>query len=290
MSLTRNCQGEDGYLIFESVWKSGECENFMGDLSFINAGSYAYDKNNVKTARDELMPKIFNYFSTAIGFHSPTDPRYNPIQGYILEACKKYPMMCSDFLGTTLCKGVLESKIASSPWLGDWCGCYYTNPLHLQTRPETIYCDQFCLNAIPSYNVDTGEIYKCNSTVCIISDVSIQLASSTLGGKPLFTQMCNCSPEKPCYCIFKNITIEDFLHPGEAKAIFNSSCNKKDVYVGSSGPGGGNVNFKVNDTYFTKEGIQQDYTWTYVTFGVLGFFLVVGIVVFFVRRNRLKHH
>jgi hypothetical protein len=100
--------------------------------------------------------------------------------------------------------------VSLNPPILDWCGCFVPpDPITLEVDSDfPPVCDPLCVNdqAIDLVN-DQGIGLKCNSAICVISDISLNTAGST-NRQYDFNQICNAcedsqlnGSDQPCRCI-----------------------------------------------------------------------------------------
>lgn len=135
---------------------------------------------------------------------------YHPFQDLLDDICTKSPGMCQDGLRNA-CSSLTAKQLSTRPDLIKWCGCYlppqeyekYTNQFQL-----TVECTPLCSRpeAI-KLSAENGLTEKtCQQDACIIDDINIALANTTVQGSIKFNQLCGgCSGN--CRCMMSNVTI-----------------------------------------------------------------------------------
>ncbi len=136
----------------------------------------------------------------------PGLPGYDSFQEILLNACTLPQFaiqgVCQAAAEKMCLKCERDEAIASAPVLR-LCGCnvFSLNPVAYEELPRE--CDPLCAQALVSKIRDrtSGEVGQCIANVCVINDVSIAAARSTIGGIN-FTQVCpQCSQAQQCKCI-----------------------------------------------------------------------------------------
>jgi hypothetical protein len=121
---------------------------------------------------------------------------------FVYSICQEYPYLCGNFLQKTVCSNMSKDDVVNNPNMLKWCGCYLTSQSYVDYVDNlgvSKECSPFCNrpNVIPLYDTDTKLPKYCNQSVCIIDDVTITLAKTTLeseglaGGNINFNQICN---------------------------------------------------------------------------------------------------
>jgi hypothetical protein len=159
---------------------------------------------------ENLFKQMFNRYSSYGG--TLTNGTVNHLNSMIWEICSKYPGICKSSL-LKYCVNITPTIINRNPSLLKWCGCYmpsteyskYTN-LYLIKQECTPYCDQN--NIISLVESDNKTIKKCKQNICLIDDISIQLAYSQTSGNIIFSQICpSCLNNTICKCILTGTTM-----------------------------------------------------------------------------------
>jgi hypothetical protein len=154
-----------------------------------------------------MLQQAVNKFTNGLqgnligGFSDQLDQGFT---NWLVSVCSEYPQLCSGFLKTT-CKNATPELLKVNPLAAQWCGCYmpdeqyssYINNFGLSKQ-----CTPYCAagDVIPLYDANTNTPLTCDQGVCIIDDVTINLAKTKFagsgnGGNLNFNQICNgCSP------------------------------------------------------------------------------------------------
>lgn len=162
----------------------------------------------------ELMAAVFAKYKEngfVIGALPGTDG-YNPFQEFLYEICCSFPIICQQSLDDT-CNIYTSQRLTGNPEIANWCGCYLPKAEY-EHYVEDYQINQECTpmcnrpTTIPLVTGD-GTPYKCTQTVCLIDDITIGLANSTVTDGINITQVCgNCGTGASCSCIVEDNTIE----------------------------------------------------------------------------------
>ena len=162
--------------------------------------------------RDEnsVLPKLVS--QTTKGYYPQTDSLYTFFRNVEVRGIAN-PLIqniCNANLSQFTQVADKRRFVSLNPPLLDWCGCFTPpDPVTLEVDssfpPE---CDPLCVNDQSINLVDSSGIaIECNSTVCVISDVSLNVAGST-NRQYDFQQICNACESsqlnpssQPCRCI-----------------------------------------------------------------------------------------
>lgn len=167
----------------------------------------------------KLMSKVlerYAYDGFVLGTN-PGDVGYSSFQDMLYVVSCAAPIIMQDGLRKT-CSIYNAEQVSRNPTIANFCGCYlrdeeYTQYVDLyQVNKE---CTPTCnrLTSIPTITGDNQPI-RCNQTVCIIDDISINLISSNIGQSGVgISQVCgNCSGNQmgetgSCTCVINSDVI-----------------------------------------------------------------------------------
>ncbi len=162
--------------------------------------------------RDEnsVLPKLVS--QTTKGYYQQTDSLYTFFRDVEVRGIANpiIQNICNADLSQFTEVADKRRFVSLNPPVLDWCGCFTpADPVTLKVDPDfPPECDPLCVNDQSINLVDTSGIaIECNSTVCVISDVSLNVAGST-NRQYDFQQICNACESKqlnpssqPCRCI-----------------------------------------------------------------------------------------
>jgi len=124
----------------------------------------------------------------------PGSRQYHPLQENIFnDLCCPFPLICQTLLKDS-CKNLSSNIITKNKELNKWCGC------HLPKEQYQDYATQFNIDVpctpmcnqpftIPNVKKD-GEVLRCDKTICIINDITLNIVNSNIGGNINFDQIC----------------------------------------------------------------------------------------------------
>lgn len=179
------------------------------------------DPQDLRWAQLLMNAVLAKYRRQGYTIPSPVNsPGYSLFQQYLKNyVCCRYPIVCQQGLEAS-CRNLDIDTVSSDIELADWCGCYMANSQYEE------YVDNFGVNktctppcnrnsSIKQVNIDNSYI-PCTQGVCIIDDVTINIANSS-GGEINFEQFCTgcgqvegdgLSSGGNCSCIINDATIE----------------------------------------------------------------------------------
>jgi hypothetical protein len=198
---------------WKAVWAStlpGDgrtCTQLFNDIINTNSnGLYQYNPQLFNRVNENMTFMLSKYFNSGRNGNLvlPGEPGWNDFQFTLVQACRNIPGSCST-AQTLLCDGCSRAQIANNPDLLTLCGCYppKLDP-KIYTRDVPIECDPLCAQLISAKRItpDTGAVIPCQDTVCVMDNISITAAKSSVDGISI-TQVCpGCNPQTGCICIF----------------------------------------------------------------------------------------
>lgn len=162
--------------------------------------------------RDEnsVLPKLVS--QNTKGYYPQTDALYTFFRDPFVRGIAN-PILqniCNTNLAQFSAVADKRRFVSLNPPILDWCGCF-TPPDSISLEVDPNFppeCDPLCVNDQSIKLVDTSGVgLECNSAVCVISDVSLNVAGST-NRQYDFQQICNAcedsslnSSSQPCRCI-----------------------------------------------------------------------------------------
>lgn len=220
------------------IWSTFPCKEIYSDILFTSSqGVREYNPCNLARVQANI-DHLLTQYTTAYGFDftsNTSSPKYDSFQSTLIDLCNSpiVPGGCNLFL-TNYCGQRTRQEIESDSALADMCGCYAPPQYPTQTlAPE---CDPIChlVNTSQQAQPCSGEITSCSNTVCVLSDININLVDSSV--VPAFQQICpSCSnPAMPCTCIISGVNIVGTLDDAGVGAQYlqycgkNSQCYKSD--------------------------------------------------------------
>lgn len=127
---------------------------------------------------------------------SPGSEKYGQMQSVLIDTCSNNAQFqlqgACQSAAENICNLCVTEDLLNNRDLLKMCGCKIKSLPEIseysQIPPE---CDPLCAQeqVVKNRNPNTGEIYECNSSVCVINDISISSADLIKGGIQ-FTQVC----------------------------------------------------------------------------------------------------
>lgn len=196
---TNNCNREFNSIIYSGVNPPGSN----------GAPIRQFSPNGFRQVSDDMQYLLTNFFNSTPTGHTvstPGSPGYDTFQQTLVDACTNPEYnnqgSCQEAL-VLMCQGCNRTTILNNADTLKLCGCNVPG-LDAKVYPDIPReCDPVCAQAIISKRRDpqSGIVAECNSPVCVIDNISIVSARSTIGGIS-FTQICpQCTGGQPCRCI-----------------------------------------------------------------------------------------
>jgi hypothetical protein len=176
------------------------CSHIVGG-GVIENGGYIYDQ-------DLLNGMISRYIQDGGDLSGGESTEGNiKLNTMIWSICNQTPGLCQKAL-YNYCANITGETILRNSNLLPWCGCYmpgeqyekYTS-LYQLTRECTPICNMSA--TLKPSTADGSHFLTCKQSICIIDDISINIAKSQVGNVS-FTQLCNSCGEGTCNCIINN--------------------------------------------------------------------------------------
>jgi hypothetical protein len=184
-------KGTDLFNLWENVYN---CPQAYSNKINDNKGRFKYNENEMERSRNDVRNLFQNYETTNTITDDITSPEYSSFQETLLDLCinPRLPGICGKYLNN-FCGGFTRSQVQNSPSLIEFCGCYTEPNKNYLKYTKNPACDPLCHRSTtsPKANINTGEIFVCDETVCVISDVEIKASQGTrIGGGINFTSVC----------------------------------------------------------------------------------------------------
>jgi hypothetical protein len=163
-------------------------------------------------AFDGMFAKYISYGGTLFQSEA-TQGSLTDLNAQIFKICTQTPAICENSL-KAYCEQITLDDIIRDPSIQPWCGCYMPDAQY--AKYTDLY--EIALECTPACNA-TGVILPptsdgtgskvCQSSTCVIDDISIELYSSRVEGTGInFTQLCpSCSSGATCTCLITGSTI-----------------------------------------------------------------------------------
>jgi hypothetical protein len=218
-----NYVGNNWYEFWSSL-NGNICLNEFASILYgaeSSTGVRTYDPTQLQRVQDDMN----NAFSVYQQIHPITDvnsPGFNPFQTTLISTCQGLPGLCDEFLNN-YCTGCTRDQISLDINLLELCGCRAPLSVYDISQP----CDPLCnkVNTVQNIDSNNGVQLTCNTDVCVIDNININAANTTLGGGVIFSQLCgNCVQN--CTCIIASTNINGVLaQAGLTNAVqFDTAC------------------------------------------------------------------
>lgn len=225
----------DSFNAFVERWDPNSEKGYCYRALITNAGEG--NTTNVRSLGQLLMEGYFSRYQLT----EKGQAGYNDFQETVLDICKRTPGACGNYLKNNLCRDYTRENVLDLPARQSFCGCHLQNNQYETFLNEKAgvrrECDTVCIAERTIKPTDSaGNLQVCQSTICAIDNVTIDLINSQAGDIS-FSQVCGSNCTGACSCIFKDINIS-----GQNSKIgdidFGQSCNTKTCYVTSEEDGG----------------------------------------------------
>jgi len=194
-------------------WANGAQSNFCPLMIIYNiqkANGTLQTPDRVKFAQESMSTVFDAYYRPRGGKFLPFGTDQGTFQEYLLNFCSDNPAACNPAL-YNICAQYTRAEVEQDRNLVKACGCHMSSAQYDQYSarfaiPEQ--CDPLCtLNSTIKRTDDTGRIENCNSNICIIDNVTVDILSSDVGSLE-FGQVCGgCSGDTSCRCIIDDVSI-----------------------------------------------------------------------------------
>lgn len=137
---------------------------------------------------------------------------YDPSVEDMIDMCQDNSGACDNTLDN-YCEGFTRQDLSENPNLAKFCGCFlsdaeydkYTGSFGVEP-----ICDPVCViqSAVKPQNpLEPATTQRCNQTVCVIDDVTINVLGQTTTGDINFAQACAACSNAGCTCSISDISI-----------------------------------------------------------------------------------
>jgi hypothetical protein len=231
------CANDANFNEWINSWKRlGSCNDWIQLQTYVNNNQSMaqLDTAGYANAQSAMSQSFTKYQSVGYKVTGPNSTGYSPLQNNLLTACSTVPGVCDPFL-KSYCSGQTREAIGNDPQLLNWCGCYAPPPdiPGVKISPQCdVLCDIAGTIKLPQVTPEQGfsqlGFAECLDDVCVISDVTVNAAGSSITNVN-FKQMCsNCRPGVTCKCIIDGV--KSFSKIGDP-ATFKQSCGPDSVCV-----------------------------------------------------------
>lgn len=190
------------------------CTTLFRERIYSGTGTlHQYSKDGFDAVTEDFDYMFSAYFSTggdSRGGHQigvPGQAGYDSFQQTLISACsnsQQYQLGgACQVAASKMCNKCTVDQVASNSDLLKLCGCEVKSLDPTKYHGVSAACDPLCSHEEVSKVRDrvTGVVDECLATVCVINNIAIVAAKSTIGGVQ-FTQVCpQCDGSQQCKCI-----------------------------------------------------------------------------------------
>ena len=286
---------------FFEKWQSSEgglsCPEILSrtiysgkDMSFSPEGF-----KEVTMLMNNLLTKYFNEFELA----QPGEDGYNEFQDVLHDACTDPATIggaCNNYLCNKLCPQFSYTELGEKSKRADFCGCHVLPPgSPSDIFGDNISCYPLChrIETVQLFDSTTGEPQLCPGTLCVIDDITINVAESDIGGDIDFTNICpscpvidNPSPDdERCKCIISGINITETMDSAGIGVNFDQSCGEGSTCY-QEDKDGNMVAVNCDDFVPTTGPSDPGTNLPYILLGIVIFVIIIAILVMLASRHR----
>lgn len=294
-----------------NLWNCDACYNTYFDFIYAAPGGQKWNKDNWETSQDDFV-QIFNkYFGQGNKITVPGADGYDVFQETLNSSCIRLPGVCDKAL-TAFCKTTpttpkcnncdcgpdcsTREGIAANAGLTNFCGCYAPLPSVPQSKSvieKNPQCDPLCTR-IDTIKLDDGmgNNLDCDNNTCVIDNVSIQAASSTIGGTVNFNQICNRCTDGPCTCIISGVDLSETGNQvPQLQAEFNQLCGTNSQCLAIE-PNGVDTPIDCQQALMSNGSTTSGSSngnitiaWIWIVIVIIFIFLIVGLIIWSTRTS-----
>jgi hypothetical protein len=213
-----------------TFWNTHNCPQVYSDILFTGpTGVLEYNPCNLARIQADTYELLTEY-TGPLGYTFTQDTSsisWNQFQEQLISLCSNdtLPGACDLFL-TNYCGQRTRAEISADPKLANMCGCYA--PPAFPTNKLVPECDPICHLVDTSQKAQPcdGKITRCSNTVCVISDVNINLVNNQVN--TAFSQICPACDNSlfPCTCIIEGVDVVNTLNDAGVGAEYLQFCGK----------------------------------------------------------------
>lgn len=238
----------------KQVWAGNNCPVEYSNILFTDTvtGDRQYNPEALAQVQADLNNLLTTYTVTyGKDFTSRTSSAaYDPFQEQLIGLCNntdaQVPGACDLFL-QNYCNSKTLSEIENDGALAAMCGCYVDSSQGVAAIDAAggRACEPLChlIGTVPQASPATGALDTCSNTVCVISDVNINLVGgSSSGTGTTFQQLCpSCTAANPCSCIISGVNITQTasqLNPAGANGVtYQQACGNNALCYNTTATG-----------------------------------------------------
>ena len=190
-----NCSGGagSGSALFE-YWCQFSCpQTYSIALNTNSNGLLGYNSANLPILQQNILQLFNTYNSTNSITDNISAPGYSTFQNELLNLClnPQLPGICNEAL-TSYCTAFTRNQVAASPILRSFCGCYAAPDPTILSATQQPSCDPICnlASTVQKADATTGTFLTCPDNICVINNVTIDVANSNIPNGVNFSNIC----------------------------------------------------------------------------------------------------
>ena len=233
-------------------WASHDCPGAYAQILNTTNNQLAYNPSAQVAVQEQVLTLFNNYLSTNTLTDDVTASGYSTFQNTLISLCTapELPGVCQLFLtGTTggftgatgatggYCASFDRNTVINSPTLTSFCGCYVAADSTYLSYTQNPTCDPLCHRARTSQRADieTGALETCNQDVCVIDQVVINAANSSVENGVNFTSFCGgcggATGGTGCLCIINGVNVNQTIGTIGLTPDFSEFCGPNSVCI-----------------------------------------------------------
>ncbi len=193
---------------YSSAWNTTDqfCSRMIEGNIFTRTGDI--NPEGLSWAQGEMKTVLSNFFSSQEGIR-PVGTAQS-FQEYLYRFCSDTPQACETGL-TSICSEYSREAASGNPNVVNFCGCHMIPSVYAVYANQYAIgkeCDPLCArtSTVPFSN-SQGQIQSCQSSICIIDDVTLNLTDTDVGNINFYQACGGCSGSASCRCSISGITI-----------------------------------------------------------------------------------
>lgn len=184
-------------------------------LRFVQENST--DINFYKPVIDAMVRRYLITEGRPITSYQSSGNAHDPFVDTIVQVCRASPGACDDVLKIK-CAGVQREDLSNNVNLANLCGCFMPDAEYAKLSSFGIdrECDPVCAigSAVPyldPLSSEPAKFKKCNQSICVIDDVTINILANSVTGDISFAQACgSCASNAgtgSCRCYIQDVEL-----------------------------------------------------------------------------------
>lgn len=233
VAVLESCGNQDANSLI-SYWCNNNC--FNAYYNYLNSDNingnfiFAYNKDQLPFISENVNSLFSNYLKTYDLTNDVNSIRYNSFQNTLLSLCldPSLPGVCDQFL-QSYCSNYSRNETIGNDVLTNFCGCYVPSDQNYLQYTNNAACDPLCHRTMTVKKPDgTGGNLTCAENICVINDISINTANSSLTGRANIVNICPYCPNG-CLCIVSGVNVNNTLSQVGLGTNIEQYCGKNSV-------------------------------------------------------------